>query len=330
MKKNLVNFIKEKNSKKFLFTAGPPSLTKENILGLGPCFGRNDSQYLKTEKKVLKKLKNISGHKKIVQMQGSGTFALEMVSMNFLYGKVLIISTGYYSDRLFNLTKNAKKILGKISKISKINWKDLENFSGKFDWVWACPTETSRGLKIPITELKKFSNKIKAKLALDATASIGLESFHDLADVISYSSCKGLFGLTGACFIAYNVNPQNKVDSFILDINSHIQKKMTGPYHIIQSLEKVLDKHKNFTHAVKANKKKFLKIFENKLIYDIKNQPLICTYAKCKISSKDKRVIFYKPRINLSGSVICHLGEIHLGKLASGQILNKIYIKKNT
>ena len=49
MKKKLANFIKEKNSKKFLFTAGPSSLTAENILGLGPCFGRNDSQYLKVE-----------------------------------------------------------------------------------------------------------------------------------------------------------------------------------------------------------------------------------------------------------------------------------------
>ena len=30
---------------------------------------------------------------------------------------------------------------------------------------------------------------------LDATASFGLEN-HKLADVFSYSSCKGLFGLT--------------------------------------------------------------------------------------------------------------------------------------
>ena len=33
---------------------------------------------------------------------------------------------------------------------------------------------------------------------LDATGSIGLERYHELADVISFSSCKGLFGLTGA------------------------------------------------------------------------------------------------------------------------------------
>jgi len=326
--KKIQKFIKEVNQSKMLFTAGPASLTSENILGLAPCFGRNDSQYLKVEKKVLDKLKNISGHKKIARMQGSGSFALEVVALNFLYGKVLIVSTGYYSDRLFNLCLKAKKNFKKITKISKVNWKVLDSFSGKYDWVWACPTETSRGLKIPINELKKFSRKSNAKLALDATASIGLEPLHELADVISYSSCKGLFGLTGGCFVAYNINPINSIDSFNLDINSHLEKKMTGPYHSIQSLEKVLDKHNNFVYSVAENKRRFLKIFKDKLTYSNKNQPLICTYVDCKLATKDRRVIFYEPRSNLPGSVVCHLGEVHLEKFAKGKILDKIYIKK--
>ena len=82
--KKIQKFIKEVNQSKMLFTAGPASLTSENILGLAPCFGRNDSQYLKVEKKVLDKLKNISGHSKIVCLQGSGSLALEIVSLNFL------------------------------------------------------------------------------------------------------------------------------------------------------------------------------------------------------------------------------------------------------
>jgi len=325
--KKIEDFVKQRNKSKFLFTAGPASLTKENILGLAPCFGRNDTQYSKVEEKVLKKLRNISEHKKIVRMQGSGSFALEIIALNFLYGKVLIVSTGYYSDRLFNLCVKAKQNLKKINKISKVNWKDLNDFSGKYDWVWACPTETSCGLKIPITELKKISQKLKANLALDSTASFGLESDHELGDVISYSSCKGLFGLTGACFVSYNKDPKNKVNSFNFDINSHIQKKMTGPYHAIQSLEKILDNHKNFVYSVKINKKKISKIFENKLIYSSKNQPLICTYVSCKLGCRDKKVIFYKPRISLNGSVLCHLGEVHLGKLAKGEILKKIFVK---
>ena len=45
-----------------------------------------------------------------------------------------------------------------------------------------CPVETSVELKIPITKLNKLK-KCKAKLALDATASIGLEKDHGFADV---------------------------------------------------------------------------------------------------------------------------------------------------
>ena len=108
--KTLKNFVEKQNNSKFIFTPGPASLINENILGLGPCFGRNDQHYSKMETRVLHKLKNISDHKNIVHMQGSGSFALEIVSVNFLYGKVLIVSTGYYSDRLFNLCVNAKKI----------------------------------------------------------------------------------------------------------------------------------------------------------------------------------------------------------------------------
>ena len=77
-----------------------------------------------------------------------------------------------------------------------------------------------------------------------------------------------------------------------------------------------------------SNGGQFIKKFENKLIYEKKNQPLLCTYAKCKLGAKDKRVIFYKARNNLSGSVVCHLGEVSLGRKAKADILKKIYVKK--
>lgn len=322
MKNSIDQFIKKKNNKKILFTAGPASLTRENIIGLAPCFGRGDNDYKKTEKFVLSKIKKICGLKNIVATQGSGSTALEITALNFLYGNVLIISTGYYSDRLFNLSNFAKKTHRKIKKIEKVNWKNLDNFKKKYDWVWACPTETSCGLKLPIKELKKFSNKINAKLALDATASVGLESNHKLADVISFSSCKGLFGLTGASFICYNKPPKNKVNSFVLNINNLKEKKMTGPYHTIQSLEPILRNYNQIRKSVLINKKKIIKKYKKYLTYKIKNQPLLCTYINSKIKKNNSKVLLYKPRINLPGSVICHLGEAHLGSKAKGKIID--------
>ena len=59
-----------------------------------------------------------SGVKKILDVgSGSGSLALEIVASNFLYGNLLIVDTGYYSDRLALLAKNAKKSFNKIKKI---------------------------------------------------------------------------------------------------------------------------------------------------------------------------------------------------------------------
>lgn len=155
------NLIKKKNLDKILFTPGPASLSKANLINLNPAFGRADKKYLKTENKVLSKIKKISGHKNIITTQGSGSTVLEMISLNFLKGKVLIISTGYYSERLYNLALLAKKTHNFIKKIEKVNWVNLAKVKKKYDWIWACYTETSCGLKLSIEDLRKLSKKLK-------------------------------------------------------------------------------------------------------------------------------------------------------------------------
>lgn len=319
-------FINEKNLNKILFTPGPASLSKANLVNLSPAFGRGDKSYLSTEKKVLSKIKKISGHKNIIITQGSGSTVLEMVSLNFLKGRVLIVTTGYYSNRLYDLALFSKKTHNFIKKVDKVDWDKLDKVKKKYDWIWACYTETSQGLKLPISDLRKLSKVTKSKLALDATASFGLENGHKYADVISFSSCKGLLGLTGAGFICYNQKPKNKVNSFVLNLINAKKKKMTGPYHSIQSLELILKKYKYFRKSVEINKKETLKRFKEYVLYPKKNQPLLCTYLKSKIKCKSSKVVLYQPRVKLPGSVICHLGEAHLGAKAKGKILNYLSI----
>ncbi len=322
--KNLKNIILKKNNKK-LFTPGPSSLSFENIIGLSPGFGRGDLEYKKVEDRVLKKLKRMSKKKNIVRMQGSGSFAIEVMIANFLNGNVLILNSGYYSERLIQIAKNYKKSHKYIKNINVLNWDKYKNIDKKYDWILFCYTETSKGIKLPIKEIFNISKKFKSKLMIDATASFGLEKYHEYANVFSYSSCKGLFGLTGACFISYDSPPQNKINSFNLDINTHINKKMTGPYHAIYSLDLVLKNHSDFLHSVIVNKKKFLKISNKVLSIEKNYQPLICTQIEKKVKAKNKSVVLYKPRSNIKGSIVCHLGEVHLKRASRGNILN--YIK---
>ena len=165
---------------------------------------------------------------------------------------------------------------------------------------------------------------MRSKLALDATASIGLEKNHHLSDVSAFSSCKGLFGLTGASFIVFNEKPQNEIDSFYLNLFNHLNKKMTGPYHTIYSLNKILKNYNDHLYAVKINKNKFLKKMASFLSYPKENQPLLCTFVKKKIRRKSNKVVLYQSRAKINGSIVCHLGEVHLKRQSKGKILDFI------
>ena len=73
--------------------------------------------------------------------------------------------------------------------------------------------------------------------------------------------------------------------------------------------------------AIIINKNKTLNKYKSSLLYDLKINLCYALIQK-KITSKNKRVLLYKPRLNLSGSVICHLGEAHLEKNAKGKIID--------
>jgi 2-aminoethylphosphonate-pyruvate transaminase len=271
----------------------------------------------------------MTGHTRIARMQGSASLALEIMALNFLFGRVLIVSTGYYSNRLQQLAESAMRRSGHIKEVSNAPWQELDNLTGPYDWVWACPTETSVGLKMPLPALAKLASDLKAKLMLDATASIGLETGHDVADVIGYSSCKGLFGLTGASFIAFRADPDHEADSFYLNLSSHLNKTMTGPYHAIASLAEVLPRHADFRAAVVINKERFTREMADHLTAPPENQPLLCTHVRCRITSSDPRVVLYVPRNDRGGSVVCHLGEVHLGGNAEASILEALRVERD-
>ncbi|MBW0181074.1 MAG: hypothetical protein KXJ50_08415 [Vulcanococcus sp.] len=324
--KSIDCFVASRNSAKLIFTAGPAALLPENITGLRPCFGRGDSDYAGVEESVIKALRQMSGHVNVVRMQGSASLALEIMALNFLYGRVLVIQTGYYSQRLHLLALSAMQRQNEITEVHMTEWERLDNIEGTFDWIFACYTETSCGLKLPIQMLRAASDRLKARLMLDATASIGLETQHELADVIGYSSCKGLFGLTGAAFVAFHEAPTVEVDSFYLNISNHSSKLMTGPYHAIASLHDVLTQHDIFRETVEANKRAIMNRMNPYLTQPPSRQPFLCTHLSCKIVSKDNRAVLYIPRTEMGGSVICHLGEVHLGREAHGDILSTLEI----
>ncbi len=295
--------ITDKGNHKLMLTPGPAVLLHENIQHLKPVFGRGDQEYLFIAESVSNWIRSLSGQDELIMAQGSATFALELAAHSFVYGKVLIVSTGYYSDRLI-------KLLPKGCQVTIRDYEDIETESGKYDWVMCAYTETSTAFKVDLEKIKTKSNSLGAKLYVDATGSIGLEANHELADLMAFSSCKGLFGLTGACFVAFKSALKPKtLPSFYFNLDTQKNKMVTGPYHAISSLFGVMDKHDILKERVSQSKNFVLEKW-GKLARK-SNQPLLCTYLEAKVISKDENVILYTPRSKNNGSVICHFGEIH-------------------
>lgn len=303
---------------KQMFTPGPASIHKDSIHNISNCFGRGDDEYLATESEVIDLIKGLCHQEHVVALQGSATLAIEIAAKNFLYGKVLVVDTGYYSRRLHYIAQHC-------SKIQQLDTCSVDEITpDSYDWIVCCPVETGLGYYTPINFFKDAGGN--SKLFVDATGSIGLETGHELADVMAFSGCKGLFGLTGAAFIAYsNANPHGH-NSYYMDLATHINRGVTGPYHAIQSLLPVLRKHEELFESVKINKKAALSKFKEHLVFSAAEQPYLCTALTKKVQpNPNNDVVLYQPRdMGDAQSVICHLGELHLGKDAQANILRSL------
>ena len=295
--------IAQIKNQKLMLTPGPAAVLHENLVNINPLFGRGDDEYTKMSESVINWIKDLSGQDEVVMAQGSATFALELSLHSFVSGKVLLITTGYYSNRL-------EKLLPADCELTICSYENLDDIEEEFDWVLCAYTETSVAFKLDLKMVRTKSDIFKAKLFVDATGSIGLEEDHNLADVMGFSSCKGLLGLTGACFIAFKseLTPKEN-DHFYFNLQTHKNKMVTGPYHAIASLYGVMKDHEIFRQRVINSKKYILNKYKD--ITRKGNQPLLCTYLEGEVSAVDKNVVLYSPRSELSGSVICHFGEIH-------------------
>ena len=313
---NAQRSVTQKNNHKLMLTPGPAVVLHENLQYLKPLFGRGDDEYTYISESVTNWIKGLSGQDEVVSMQGSATLALEMAAHTFVSGKILLVSTGYYSDRL-------EKLLPNGCKLTICKYEELDSIKGNFDWVLCAYTETSVAFKVDLESVKNKVKEFKAKLFVDATGSIGLEDNHQLADVMAFSSCKGLFGLTGASFVAFksDLNPRD-LNTFYFNLNTQTKKMTTGPYHAIASLYGIIKEHNIFKQRVVNSKNTILEKYQD--IVRENNQPLLCTYLEGEVVPNDDSIVLYSPRSKLSGSVICHFGEIHTNIL---NINDRITIK---
>jgi 2-aminoethylphosphonate-pyruvate transaminase len=302
----------QRNSNKCLFTPGPCNLHPENISGLSPVFTRGDEQYSTIQTLVLERIRLLAGQERIACMQGSATTGLEVATSNFLSGAVLVVLSGYYSDRLHQMLQR-KLVHLDLEKLDAITYSDFcqrhRTISG-YNWIVAVSTETADAFLTDVPMLRHAADRMKARLMLDATGSINLERHHDLADVCVFSSCKGLGGLTGAAFITYNEGALDSAKTpreFVLDLSTYVDKKTTGPAHALLSLYPLSERFQEMGERVVESKALFLERFGDRLFHK-ENQPALCTKIKANAVSYPPGAVSYQPRTAEPGThVVCHL-----------------------
>ncbi len=84
---------------------------------------------------------------------------------------------------------------------------------------------------------------------------------------------------------------------------------------------KQLNRDSRFAGAVAENEKRFVQAFADSLVVEMDSRPLLCTWVGCRIGTTAPGVVLYEPRDLPRGSIVCHLGEAHLGHEAKGDIL---------
>ena len=304
---------------KLTLCPGPGALISEWKISQKEFFGRGDDEYIKIKQKTINWLCKISSKDFVVPIPGAATTAAYISFQNFLYNKILIINTGYYSLRWNKLIRQ----LYPQKKIFLCDYEKINNFKKKVDWIIFVYVETSVCKIHDIKKIYKIKKKLNAKLLVDATASIGLEKNHNLSDVIFFSSCKGLLGPTGLGFIGYNKNIKiSKKTNFFTNINTHANNMYTLGYNCMSALYYISKKHNFYIKKIKFARNILLKYSINK------RNPIIGLDVKYKIKNKRKfkNVIFYKPRDNKSNQLVFFLGFIKFSKVEIKKLIKKIFL----
>lgn len=321
--------MNNKSLNRITFCPGPGAYLNDWDKNQVEFFGRNDKHYQKIKKVTLNWIKKISGQDEIVPIAGSGTTAAIVSINSFLSGKVLVINTGYYAKRWINYIKNSKQKI----QIDTITYDDFINTKNtkKYNWILFVYVETANCRKYDIEKVSKISKKTNSKLMIDATASIGLENKHSLADVIFFSSCKGLLGPTGLGFIGYKKKIKYiHSKDFWFNLDTHRESKYTLGYNCIASLYTISFKHNLYKKKILLAHKILNKITLNKFMI-----PKIGVPLKFRLNKKIKKknnLIFYQPRENPGYDVIFFLGIVkysikNIEKVLKKNIINNIIFK---
>ena len=307
-----------------LFTPGPLTTSLDTKKSMLVDMGSWDDDFNKVTSIIRSKvIKVVNGNKSYtcVPLQGSGSFGIEAMIINFISkkDKILILINGSYGERI-------KKICDyhKIKNIPFV-WKENEELDIKklqkklqsdksIKNLAFVHCETSTGIINPINEVNNLCKNLKVNLFIDAMSTFGaltIDSNKIKFKALVASSNKCIEGVPGISFCISRTNDLKKSkgnsDNLCMDLYDQWKyMKETGrwrytpPTHVVIAFLQALKEFekeggiKKRYQKYKRNRdvliKEMNKIGFKCLLEDRLQSPIIVTF----ISPEDKRFIFNK------------------------------------
>ena len=147
--------MKNLSNTKISFCPGPGAVIPEWFQNQKQFFGRGDNEYEKIKSKTIKWLKKKSGQDQIIIIPGAATTAAIIALNTFIENEVIVVNTGFYSERWFNYLKKNEKTKNALY----IDYNEFlsPKFNKKCKWVIFVYVETA---SCKIFDIKKRKKKI--------------------------------------------------------------------------------------------------------------------------------------------------------------------------
>ncbi len=259
-----------------ILTPGPVAIPPEikKILSNQPMHHRSD-EFKKFFIKTLNNLSTFFGTKNpVIPQTLTGSGAMESALVNTLSpgDKVLVINSGKFGNRWFEIAKNLKLNCSEL----KLPWGDsfkvdqvLKNLDGK-KAILTQLSETSTGALHPVKELASITKNKEVLLIVDTISALGAMEFEmdswgvDVAFASSHKSFMSPPGVSTICLSdkAWEANKNSTFNKYYFDLSHELQSnkigltRFTPPVAIIQSIGWMLDnikKHEQINRVKKIS-----------------------------------------------------------------------------
>lgn len=189
-------------------------------------------------KNNIKKVLKLSNKYELVLFTSTGRGAVEASVSSIANQRILILENGRWSKHMANIAKkyNKKVLISKFSEERPLPLDKVEEKIKKLKPKFVCfvAHDTERGLRNPVEEIIRIAKKYKCGVLVDAMSSVVVDDIdYDKlgADLIAFSSGKGLRSLHGMGIVAVRKSSVSKIDysnNHYFDLKTAYEKESKG------------------------------------------------------------------------------------------------------